>query len=369
MNVGDGASQIGPDTGTLLSELLRVGIAMSSEPDLTRLLELFVSSARQFTGAEAGTIFLVEGDHLEIAVSQNAVLERRYVGSDLSRRFRSQRVALAGDSVAAYAARAGAVLNIPDALALGPGQPYRFDSYFGPEYRPQFCSVLCVPLSDATSGVVGVLELLNATERGGTRTGFPREREDLIRVIAAYATVAVRNWRLQALSLKDAVTGAYNRRYFDLRVDEEISRSVRTHEPLSLALVDLDAFKAINDRHGHQAGDVVLRGVAQVLINQSRLYTVITRYGGDEFAIILPSTPAAGAAAYAERLKRIVERYPFASGGATVSIGIATMPDHGRTRDELVAAADGALYAAKQAGANRVVIADTAAPGSRPGDD
>ena len=285
MNVGDGASQIGPDTGTLLSELLRVGIAMSSEPDLTRLLELFVSSARQFTGAEAGTIFLVEGDHLEIAVSQNAVLERRYVGSDLSRRFRSQRVALAGDSV------------------------------------------------------------------------------------AAYATVAVRNWRLQALSLKDAVTGAYNRRYFDLRVDEEISRSVRTHEPLSLALVDLDAFKAINDRHGHQAGDVVLRGVAQVLINQSRLYTVITRYGGDEFAIILPSTPAAGAAAYAERLKRIVERYPFASGGATVSIGIATMPDHGRTRDELVAAADGALYAAKQAGANRVVIAGTAAPGSRPGDD
>ena len=118
--------------------------------------------------------------------------------------------------------------------------------------------------------------------------------------------------------------------------------------------MDIDHFKEVNDTHGHPAGDTVIRGVAQLLINQSRAYTVVARYGGDEFAIVLPSTPKAGALGYGERIKRIVASYPFPTGTVTISIGTATLPGDAESRDDLIGAADRALYRAKQEGRNRV---------------
>jgi diguanylate cyclase (GGDEF)-like protein len=195
---------------------------------------------------------------------------------------------------------------------------------------------------------------VNALDENTDVIAFSPDVQEVVALLAAYAAAAIRNVQLAAYSLNDHLTGAFNRRYVTMRLDEEISRTKRTGEPLSFALIDIDLLKQVNDLHGHPQGDVVIRAVAQLLINQSRAYTVVARYGGDEFAILLPSTPKAGAIGYAERMKRIVASYPFPMGPVTISIGTATMPGDADTRDDLVAAADRSLYRAKQEGRNRV---------------
>jgi len=166
--------------------------------------------------------------------------------------------------------------------------------------------------------------------------------------------VAIRNATLEDLSFKDPLTGAYNRRYFTLRIEEEAKRHARFGDPVSLVLIDVDHFKPVNDHHGHGTGDTVLRELTHVLMENSRDFSIVTRYGGDEFAVLLINTPKAGALRYAERILGVVARHRFVHGHLTVSMGVATLPDDVRAADELVPAADRALYAAKQAGRNNI---------------
>jgi len=342
------------DPATLLRELIDVGIAMSGEDDLRRLLDLALGHALQFTHAEAGAMYLTKSEGLEFALVKNPVLTRRYGEMEVSGRFHGRRLPLDGSSLAGYVASTGKVLNIPDAYAIPAGQPYRLDGRFDRENQYQTRSVLAVPLTETSGAVVGVLQLINATDDNHDLVPFSTDAEELVGLLAAYAAAAIRNVNLQAYSLHDQLTGAFNRRYVVMRLGEEISRTKRTGEPLSFALIDIDHFKQINDGHGHPLGDAVIRAVAQLLINQSRTYTVVSRYGGDEFGILLPSTPQVGAVAYAERMKRIVERYPFPTGSVTISIGVATIPGDAETGEDLIVAADRALYRAKQEGRNRV---------------
>jgi diguanylate cyclase (GGDEF)-like protein len=123
---------------------------------------------------------------------------------------------------------------------------------------------------------------------------------------------------------------------------------------MSLVLLDLDHFKAINDRFGHGAGDRVLKEVAQLLVNQSRNFTIVTRLGGDEFGMLLVNTPKTGSITYAQRMRGVIERYPFKHGAVTATLGVASLPDDAKDGDDLVAAADRALYQAKHAGRNGV---------------
>jgi diguanylate cyclase (GGDEF)-like protein len=186
-----------------------------------------------------------------------------------------------------------------------------------------------------------------------------------VRLDSAYKELEFTNARLKEFSFKDEVTGLYNRRFFSIRLEEEVSRYRRFNHPVSVVLLDLDGFKAINDELGHAAGDETLRDMADILMKYSRGINVICRYGGDEFAVLLVETSKDGARLYADRIRHVLSTHPFAHGRRlTASFGIASLPeDVAPGAEDLIRAADEALYAAKRAGKNRVsVYEDVAAP-------
>ena len=170
------------------------------------------------------------------------------------------------------------------------------------------------------------------------------------------------NARLKEFSFTDEVTGLYNRRFFTTRLEDEVSRYSRFNQPLSVVMLDIDGFKAVNDELGHAAGDETLRIVGHILQTQSRNIDVISRYGGDEFAVLLVETGKDGALLYAERVRRQIEAAAFGHGRAiTVSLGVACLPeDVGPVAEDVVTAADWALYEAKRAGKNQVAGRDGA---------
>jgi diguanylate cyclase (GGDEF)-like protein len=180
-----------------------------------------------------------------------------------------------------------------------------------------------------------------------------------MRLDAAYKELESTNVRLKETSFKDDVTGLYNRRFFSVRLEEEMSRYRRFNHPVSLVLMDLDGFKAVNDEMGHMVGDETLRDIGQILMKHSRGINVVCRYGGDEFAVLLVETSKAGAQLYADRIRQIIESYPFSHRRPiTASFGIASLPDDEATTSEhLIRASDEALYAAKRAGKNQVAAA------------
>jgi len=180
------------------------------------------------------------------------------------------------------------------------------------------------------------------------------------RLDAAYKELESANTRLKETSFKDDVTGLYNRRFFSIRLEEEMQRHRRFNHPVSVVLVDLDGFKAVNDEMGHAVGDETLRDLAQILLKHSRGINVVARYGGDEFAVLLVETSKAGARLYADRIRQVVATFPFSHGKRiTASFGIASLPeDEVATAEELVRAADEALYGAKRGGKNQVATSD-----------
>jgi len=186
-----------------------------------------------------------------------------------------------------------------------------------------------------------------------------------VRLDSAYKEIETSNARLKEFSFKDEVTGLYNRRFFSIRLEEEVSRYRRFNHPVSVVLLDLDGFKGINDELGHAAGDETLRGMAEILLKHSRGINVLCRYGGDEFAVLLVETSKGGARLYADRIRYVLPTYSFAHGRrVTASFGIASLPEDVTPSPEaLIRAADEALYAAKRAGKNRVsVYEDIRAP-------
>ncbi|MCI0435445.1 MAG: PleD family two-component system response regulator [Gemmatimonadetes bacterium] len=169
-----------------------------------------------------------------------------------------------------------------------------------------------------------------------------------------------KNRELERLSVSDGLTGLYNHRYILELLHDEFERAGRTGGPLSVAMLDLDRFKSINDSYGHQAGDRVLQQVGEILRGTARDVDRLGRYGGEEFLIILPATDTDGAAIFVERVRTAVEQYGFAvPTSMTVSAGVATYPSDGIFNIEtLVRRADEALYAAKAAGRNRIARFD-----------
>jgi len=165
------------------------------------------------------------------------------------------------------------------------------------------------------------------------------------------------NLELTAASLTDALTGASNRRGFDQRLADELERATRFRQPLSLLLLDVDLFKQHNDAFGHPAGDEVLKSVVRLLQAHVRATDTVARQGGDEFAILLPNTGNEGALIMAERFRKAVESARWQGLPVTVTVGAATLPLGSGHGTELLAKADEALYAAKEAGRNRVIHA------------
>jgi two-component system, cell cycle response regulator len=173
--------------------------------------------------------------------------------------------------------------------------------------------------------------------------------------------LAEANARLAQLAVTDGLTGLYNHRHFHERLTLEVERSQRSGLPLSLLMLDVDHFKQFNDTFGHPAGDEVLRQLARVLTDTRRANDVVARYGGEEFAVILVDTAKFTAAKVAERVRERIAAHDFSDaaqrpGKISVSLGVATFPEDGTDAEALVRSADTALYAAKRAGRNRVVL-------------
>jgi diguanylate cyclase (GGDEF)-like protein len=181
------------------------------------------------------------------------------------------------------------------------------------------------------------------------------------RLDAAYRELEATNARLRETSFKDDVTGLYNRRFLSVRLEEEISRHRRFNHPVSIVLLDLDDFKAVNDEFGHAMGDDTLREVGAILMRHSRGINVVSRYGGDEFAVLLVETSRAGARLYADRICEVMARHSFSHGRIiTASVGVAGLPDdEAASGEQLVKLADEALYAAKRSGKNQVATVES----------
>jgi len=177
---------------------------------------------------------------------------------------------------------------------------------------------------------------------------------------------AARMTRIEEAANTDGLTGLYNHRYFQERLEQELARARQNDERLALLFADLDHFKAFNDRAGHQAGDEALRGLAVLLGNELRRVDIAARYGGEEFAVILPETGGWGAQEVAERIRRSVEQTSLAGDRVTVTIGVAVFPDDADTGAALVDRADWAMYRAKRKGRNRIEVF---AAGDGPGGD
>jgi diguanylate cyclase (GGDEF)-like protein len=337
-----------------LKQLIAIGIALTSERELSKLLERIVGEARQLANAEAGILFLRDGDALRFAVAHNDGRVERASEHALRRRFAAESLTLSQPSVLGYVALTGRLLNLPKTDSL---VDRTFDRELDALFRSQTGSVLVVPLQEPRGEVIGVLQLINSRNAAAEIVPFEPELEGVMQALASQATVAIRNARLEELSFKDPLTGVYNRRYFAQRIEEEGTRHARFGEPLSLVLIDLDRFKGINDELGHHAGDDALREVAQLIAVNSRSFSIVTRYGGDEFAVLLVNTPKSGALTYARRIRDVIQRHRFVHGSLTVSVGIAALPDDVTSGEGLVPAADRALYTAKRLGRNVVEVA------------
>jgi diguanylate cyclase (GGDEF)-like protein len=197
---------------------------------------------------------------------------------------------------------------------------------------------------------------------------FPRATEAAVLAAlepAAFALEnAVRVQRAEALSVTDDLTQLYNSRYLSQVLRRETKRASRSGRPLSLLFVDLDGFKGINDRHGHLFGSRALVEAASVIRTSARETDMVARFGGDEFALILPDTGSEGAAAVGDRVRDRIAAFRFLQGDGldihlTVSVGVATLPDAAESADGLIQAADEAMYWVKDHGKNGIHIAGT----------
>jgi diguanylate cyclase (GGDEF)-like protein len=188
-----------------------------------------------------------------------------------------------------------------------------------------------------------------------------------VRVLLEPASVALDNAlilkRAEALSVTDDLTHLYNSRYLNMVLRKETKRASRNGRPLSLLFIDLDGFKGVNDTHGHLFGSRALVEAAAVIRGSARETDVVARFGGDEFALVLPDTGSDGAFAVGERIRERVAAHKFLAGDGldihlTVSVGVATLPDVAASADELMQAADKAMYRVKDAGKNGIQAAN-----------
>ncbi len=217
---------------------------------------------------------------------------------------------------------------------------------------------LAIPIEDETN-VGGVVIVFDPIEDVSTRRLF----DSFTQIFKTSYMNSKMQKRIHDMAIKDPLTGLYNRRYFNEKLGEELSRSRRTKMPVSLIYMDIDHFKKYNDNNGHPMGDVLLKMFSQILKKTSRKNDIPCRIGGEEFVIVLPHTDKMGAAIKAEKLRRVIESTAFPHGETqpmgkvSASMGVAEYPSHCNDVEGLVRAADDALYQVKSTTRNKVCLA------------
>ncbi len=246
----------------------------------------------------------------------------------------------------------GEIINAKAAKELMANDPYTYDLY------ELLLPEIVIPLrsKNTLNGLIFMSKKIMETE-------FTEQEFLFLDKLSKFASIAVENSRLYRMATLDRMTGLFIHHYFQERLTEEIKRSERTENPLTLLMADLDFFKDINDKYGHPQGDIILKGTANIIHQNIRSFDIPSRYGGEEFAIILADTDISAAAHIAERLRKRIEEAVYKHNSTdisiTISIGIAQFnPKIDTVSGDLIKRADCALYEAKARGRNRVVRAD-----------
>lgn len=339
-----------------LTRLLEIGRALSETRELNPLLESAMQQALSFVGAKRGYIVLVDGDRLNFRVGlDHAGTALDEPSGQISRTIFNEVIATGKGKITADAASSVDAVSV---LALN------------------IRSVMCAPLI-SRGEILGAVYVENR-ERGNF---FGLDDLKLLEFFAAQAAVSIENamlnddlegqvkartaelaqanQKLYQLAITDPLTGLYNRRHFFEAAQEQIVEAQRSAAPLSVMMMDLDHFKQVNDTYGHLAGDHVLQAFAQRTLACVRAADVVGRYGGEEFALLLPETTLEQAVELGECLRAAIATEPVMSEGVpiaiTVSVGVAQYPQgEALSSDELFHLADQALYAAKEGGRNQV---------------
>jgi len=348
VELGEYLSALRSSRDELARSMNRLGETLSSTHDLPKLLAVVLEAAVQARRAKAGSLLLLTAD-------RTALVREAIHG--LQQRDPAERIPV-GQGVAGTVAANGRPMVLASPAGNGAGEPTA-------------TTQVSVPLL-AQGRVLGVLSLYDREDG----EPFSLADAEALTAFAVQAAVAIENVQLHAeaerLSVTDPLTGAWNYRYFARRFEQEIERSRRFGRVLALLMLDVDHFKSVNDRFGHQRGDEVLVEFAGRVTGSVRDIDTFARYGGEEFVLILPETNLEGGLAVAEKLRLATHRTPFCGDGGsgglkprspeggvhlTVSIGVACFPEHATSPEELVRAADEALYEAKLQGRDRVVTA------------
>ncbi|WP_199248408.1 diguanylate cyclase [[Phormidium] sp. ETS-05] len=258
------------------------------------------------------------------------------------------------------------IFNPEQCLALRCGQPYFFANAEASlccghvHYHNDVAEYICIPMA-AQGEILGVF-YLSSPLVGELTPGKQRLAQMAARQIAvALANLKLRD-TLKDQSIRDPLTGLFNRRYMEESLEREVRRAERNNQSIGIMMLDVDHFKRFNDTYGHEAGDIILRELSQVLQISIRSSDIACRYGGEEFALIMPEAPLDITLQRAEKLCQKVRTLKVQYrhqllGPLTISLGVASFPQHGPTGGSLIQAADAALYRAKNEGRDRVCLA------------
>ncbi len=310
-----------------LSSIVEATKQLNSTLNLGELIQIVLQLATRHTQADRGTMFLVDHERQEIWSLVGLGLEQKEIRIPMSK------------GVAGYVARTGETVNLADAYADARFEP-DVDRRLG--YRTR--TMLCIPILNKAGAIVGVLQLLNK----GTGP-FNTEDKDFLRAISVHCAIAIENAQLHQLAMNDPLTGLYNRRFIEQHMALEFARSDQRDYPLTLLTLDLNNFKEINDRHGHPAGDLVLREFAARLKKACRGSDVPARTGGDEFVLLLPECVPGQATIVLSRLTGMEVDFAGTKIPVTFSAGWAEHKP-GERPEQLLNRADNALYTEKRTG-------------------
>jgi diguanylate cyclase (GGDEF)-like protein len=325
-----------------LSLLYGIGKAMNYISDLKKLLQYILKQAIDIASAEKGSLMLydMETDRLNIRVL--AGLPDTEYQDKVNNNEIKCRSFKPGEGIAGRV-----FLNSQPMIVNN----IREDSLFIESEKSFVRSIACIPMV-VYNDVIGVINVTN--KKNGKE--FTDQDIRMLKAVADQAAVAVNKAQLWDMAVTDSLTGLYVRRYFMVKLQEEIHRAERYDKIISIIMADLDRFKNINVTYGHDAGDRALKAISHFLQKNIRDVDAIARYGGEEFVMLIPDADKDAAFNLAERLREELAKIKLDNLPAiSISFGIATFPTDGTEVEDLIRKADAAMYAAKRAGRNKSV--------------
>lgn len=321
-----------------MSSIIALSQDLSSILNLEDLLKKIISIAIEVTGAKNGYLMLIDDKTGRMkTVASKSSSETENTMYDFSQSIINE-VLESGQAV----------------LTINAMEDEKYYSYQSVVFN-EIKSVLCIPIKYGNE-IIGICYLDNPL----SSAVFTEEDLDVLNVIMTQAAISIENAKLYNMAITDGLTELITHKHFKFVLEKEVERASRYKRVFSLVMFDIDNFKKLNDTYGHQAGDEVLINIAKIAKDALRSSDTVARYGGEEFIAILPETDSEGAQIFAERLRKAIEdvevMYDNKKLKVTISLGVATFPDHADCAEKLIKAADTALYVSKRNGRNITTV-------------